>query len=192
MKNAIFATVTLTLLALTMGCESPTESSDTPTPKATPVEIDILSTAHWVFDLFDSDWKSKNYSTSFSSNEAISVDLTITDTVTYVAFDGKLGNNQLGDFDSIAVTYNSNYSLKAVCATDDDKNGWEHYKYLPKTDNGKSNRFVVERDLFEQTWGSSEVSISSANVLAFSNEDTDILEPNCAFNMSLIEVTLYK
>lgn len=185
---------TLSLLALFLGflgCDSATVLNVDDSP--TVVEYDFLNEANWSLLFYTVNWGSMLNQIKLEDENSLIAQNVVPENAALFGIDGIISGDTLGDFDSIEVIYNSNQNLKMVCATSDDNDGWESISgiKLEKSINEEYTNFVIYPDQFTKTWGSTSVSISACDIIAFSNENVDIIEEGDSINIEIKDVTVY-
>lgn len=197
MKTLFTSLVALFLFLFSMGCDegntinSILDTVDTNTVDTNTVELDtinFLNEATWVFDFFDQDWESMGYFKYCTFIDTLSLTLQFPADCSYFGLDGINNINRLGSFDTIQVIYKSNHNLKIVCATSDDKDGWESNIVLTQSD--VFAEFKIQKDQFTKTWTSGQ-EISACDIIAFTNEDVDNLIEGESLNIEIASILVY-
>lgn len=187
MKTLISTLFILSIFTIFLGCDSTTSSNN---EKEEIQVVDYLRESNWMFDVFDRSWTSLNCYKYYGAVDSIKVTGDFPANCAYFGVDGICRSDKLGDFDSIKVTYKSNYPFKIVCATSDDKHGWEGR--VTASECGVFSEFTITKDNFQKTWGNAEILIDECDIIAFTNEDVIAINEGDTLKAIFKEVNLYR
>lgn len=194
--NDVFALIVAALIIAgcsTLTTEDVKDTSGIIQKDTTSNTIDLLSTSPWTINLFNKDWTmiSGAFKKLPLENGLVEVKADMVK-ASYYALQSELPSGTFGAFDSLTIEYKSNYRFQMTVATAGDKSGWENMKLAPRSELEYSSFTYYGKD-FVQTWtgkGEETLKISSAKIVAFANNDNEVLVDG-PLTMSIRKIKLY-